>query len=383
MFFPKITKLSLQNFRNFTSLELDFSESQILLHGANGAGKSNILEALTLLGRNPSLRAAKFEEMIAAEDKISNRIGGKNFVVLGEIINHDLLDQVSLAFEAMTKKKSLKINGEPYSASRQSDLKSQFINFIFLTPQIEQLFVLDKSQRRDYLDKIVCDLDVLHQNRLYSYQKLLKERLVILQKYANSGQPNSQIATWLGIVENKIVELGTAIAAARLEAIDFFNLAINSFATSFPKIALSVKGDVEELMREQSLIEVEADYRQKLAQNRNADGKDGKTSFGVHRSDFDAIFLEKNISVILSSTGEQKAAMISITLARAKIAASYRNQPTILIFDEVASHLDEMRKSDLFAEISATKLQSFFSATDPTLIPLTYLTKMQLCKISN
>ena len=93
----------------------------------------------------------------------------------------------------------------------------------------------------------------------------------------------------------------------------------------------------------------------------------------MHRSDFDAIFSEKNASAIRSSTGEQKSIMLSITLARAKISATYKNQPTVLIFDEVVSHLDEGRKSDLFAEIQAAKLQSFFSATHSGLIPEAYL----------
>ena len=105
------------------------------------------------------------------------------------------------------------------------------INFIYLTPQIEQLFIHGKSARRDYLDKIVCDLDLSHQNRLNDYQKLLKERLLILQKYRNQNTGNK----WLEIVENKIAEVGIAIAFARIEAVEFFNKAIESFNSNFPK----------------------------------------------------------------------------------------------------------------------------------------------------
>ena len=122
----------------------------------------------------------------------------------------------------------------------------------------------------------------------------------------------------------------------------------------------------------QSAVVLEDLYKKKLEENRGADLENFKTNFGVHRSDFDAIFSEKNMLATKSSTGEQKSIMISITLARAKISAVYKNQPTILIFDEVVSHLDDKRKFDLFEEISATNLQSFFSATHKDLIPSKY-----------
>ena len=117
------------------------------------------------------------------------------------------------------------------------------------------------------------------------------------------------------------------------------------------------------------------DQKNKLKEHRARDLENFKTDFGVHRCDFDAIFVEKNMSATLCSTGEQKAIMISITLARAKISATYRNQPTILIFDEIVSHLDEKRKSDLLEEVSAANLQTFLSATTANLIPQEFLKK--------
>ena len=112
--------------------------------------------------------------------------------------------------------------------------------------------------------------------------------------------------------------------------------------------------------------------------NRQNDLENFKTEFGIHRADFDAIFCDKNLSATKSSTGEQKAIMISISLARAKISASYKNQPTILIFDEVVSHLDNQRKIHLFDEISQTNLQSFFSATSQDLIPASKINNFEI-----
>ncbi|MBU6338677.1 MAG: DNA replication and repair protein RecF [Rickettsiales bacterium] len=357
----QISKLILTNFRNFSSKKLEFSSQLVFLFGENGVGKTNILEGLTLIGRSQALRPADFEEMINNESK-------NGFTVYAELVNHDLIEKLGVAFDLEKKKKLFQVNGEILSNKKQNELKNKLINFIYLTPQIESLFISGKSERRVYLDKIVSDIDVEHQNRINSYQKLLKERLLILQKYKSNDS-----VKWLDVIENQIVELGMAIASARIETVDFFNKAINSFSSNFPKPQLQIIGDVEQNVMKQSAVLLEENYRQKLKENRNSDLVNFKTAFGVHRSDFDAIFTKKNISAKFCSTGEQKSIMASITLARAKISATYRNQPTILIFDEVASHLDNKRKSDLFEEIKETKLQSFFSATTQDLIPKKYL----------
>ncbi len=364
----KIEKLVLTNFRNFLSKKIEFSSQLVLFAGPNGSGKTNILEALTLLGRSSSMRGADFDEMIF--DDTVNKNKQPQFGLFAEIFGHEFIEKIGISFNAQQKKKLFEINGESISSKRQSDIKNHLINFIWLTPQLEQLFILGKSERRDYMDKIVSDLDSEHVSRINNYQKLLKERLLILQKY---GTQKSS-AKWLDAIENQIVELGMAIASARIEAIEFFNKAIASFSSSFPKPELLVNGDIEQTVMKRSAVQIEENYKNKLEENRSTDLANFKTNFGVHRSDFDALFREKNASATRSSTGEQKSIMIGITLARAKISANYKNHPTVLIFDEVVSHLDERRKKDLFEEIAATSLQSFFSATSSDLIPEKYIT---------
>lgn len=375
----QISKLILTNFRNFLSKKIEFSNQLVLFAGANGVGKTNILESLSLLGRSPSLRGCDFEEMIL-DDKISQE-KKQQFSIYSEVTNHEFIEKIGLSFDSTQKKKIFQINDEAASSKRQSDLRNYLINFICLTPQLEQLFILGKSERRDYLDKIVSDIDFEHSSRINNYQKLLKERLLILQRYA--GQKSGE--KWVDVIENQIVELGAAIASARIEAVDFFNKAIASFASNFPRPQLKVIGDVEQLVMTQSAIELENFYKKKLEENRQIDLANFKTNFGVHRSDFDAIFSDKKVSATRSSTGEQKSIMISITLARAKISATYKNQPTVLIFDEVVSHLDEKRKNDLFEEIAAASLQSFFSATSADLVPSAYVSggEIQIIQLKN
>ncbi len=361
----QISKLVLTNFRNFLSKKLEFNSNLVLFCGSNGIGKTNILEGLTLLGRGGNIRSADFEDMVF-DDRIKDAKSSE-FAIYSEISSHEFIEKIGISFNPVQKKKVFQVNEESLNPKRQSDIKSHLINFISLTPQLEQLFISGKSNRRDYLDKIVSDIDSTHTSRISNYQKLLRERLLIMQKYKSLSDKSHE--KWVDVIETKIVELAIAIASSRIEAIDFFNKAIASFESNFPKPELKVIGEVEEMIANKRAVEVEDFYKAKLQENRIKDMEQFKTNFGVHRADFDAIFLEKNASATRSSTGEQKSIMIGITLARAKISALYKNNPTILIFDEVVSHLDEKRKKDLFLEIKATSLQSFFSATSKDLIP--------------
>jgi DNA replication and repair protein RecF len=365
----QISKLVLTNFRNFSAKKVVFGAGLNLLLGPNGVGKTNILESLTLLSRSGSLRGGDFDEMVLA--------GENGFTIFSEISEHEFIEKIAVNFDLEKKKKQLHVNDEALSGRRSDDVKNYLINFVSLTPQIEQLFISGKSNRRDYLDKIVSDINFEHQSHVNNYQKLLRERLLILQKYRsqNSGEK------WLNAIENQIAELGVTIAFSRIEAIDFFNKAIASFSSNFPKTELQIIGEIEEMTQCESAVKIEEFYRQKLAKNRAIDLENFKTNFGIHRCDFDALFLHKNMSALKSSTGEQKAIMISITLARAKISASYRNQPTILIFDEVVSHLDEMRKAHLFEEVAQTGLQTFASATSPNLIPQDFMSDSNLINL--
>ncbi len=379
----QISQIQLSNFRNFTKSKFTFGSELNLIYGDNGVGKTSILEAITIIGRSDSIRGADFSQIINSKsiagsnrdilnkssyelkDKITALDNGR-LSIHSIFNNNNYIDSVALSFDYFTNQKQNFINQESLSAKKFSDFKKYLPNIIFLTPQLEQIFILGKSERRLYLDKIVSDIDITHSQRLNNYQKLIKERILILQK-SNSSINQKK---WLDIIENQIVELGIVIASSRVEAVNFFNKAIDGFVSNFPKPKLLIIGDIEQdILNQKNSVAIEAKYKEKLESSRQIDVLNFKTNFGVHRSDFMAILREKNIEAIKCSTGEQKAIMISITLARARISSLYKNNPTILIFDEVVSHLDEKRKVDLFYEIFDSKLQSFFSATSINMIP--------------
>ena len=371
----QINKLILENFRNFKAKSVGFSSKLVLFAGKNGSGKTNLLEALTLFGNNANLRGSDMEEMLLINHETKEK--QVRFSLSCEVGNHDFIEKIGISYDK-NNKKTLIINGEIAKNRKNDDAKDFLPNFIWLTPQLELLLISGKSARRDFLDRIVCDIDYSHNKRLKDYQKSLRERLLILQKPMNKSQES-----WLNIVENKISELGTAITLARHEAIDFFNKAIDSFESHFPKSKLEIIDDTALVDTGYKAIKIEELYQEKLKANRQNDKESFKTHFGIHRSDFSATFLQKNSAANYASTGEQKSIMLSITLARAKISSQYKNQPTILILDEIVSHLDEKKKLDLLDEMSKTDLQCFFSATTKELIPEEFLKKnlIEICDI--
>jgi DNA replication and repair protein RecF len=355
------SKLNLHNFRNFQNKNFDLAKKIILIYGDNGVGKTNILESLTLLGKGPTLRNSDFDNLLFIDTQQNLKFD--NLVVSADFIDNEAIEKIAINYCKSDKKKKIYINGEVLTSKKLAEYKNYLPNIIFLTPKLEQLFINAKSDRRDYLDKIVCDIDANHQSRINNYQKLIKERLLIMAK---NQQKN--IDKWLDIVENKIVEIAIAIASARVETIDYFNRAISSFSSNFPKIQLKIIGDFESQIMNKKAVEIESFYLSQLQKNRESDLRDFKTNFGIHRSDFSAIWIEKNIEANNCSTGEQKSIMISITLARAKISSEFKKQPTILIFDEIFSHLDQSKKQILLDEIIRSNIQTFFTSTNSDFI---------------
>lgn len=329
-----------------------------------------MLEAMILLGNgfinNHSLLSASYEEMIRnneirsdSHSELGNDEQCSSFSVFSEIDGLETIETIAVRYQ--DEKKIFAINDQELKKI-PAELKSKIINFIWLTPTLELLFLGPKNNRRDYLDKIVSGFDIEHPAHLRKYQKLQRERLLILEKNSDPS--------WLNIVEQQLAEIGTRIALARAEAVELFNKAIDSFSSAFPKVKLKIEGEFEsEIKRESSAIVLEEIYKRTLVASRDRDSKTFRTSFGIHRSDLNATLVHKNCAASLASTGEQKLIMISVTLACAKLSAVYKNRPTILVFDEALSHLDAANRMLLLQEIAATNLQTFFTLASEELIP--------------
>lgn len=347
-----ISSLSLFNFRNYESARIEATAAPVVLTGANGAGKTNILEAVSLLAAGRGLRRAKLSEIenikaygnwaIAAN--VNGRYGEVKIGTGRDSNNADDID-----------KRIVKIDGK---VTRGQAELSRHISLIWLTPQMEQLFTEGASAGRKFLDRLVFSFDSEHAARVNEYDYHMRERNRLLQ-YGRAD------AGWLDTLEQKMAGCAAAIAAARLSTCEHVNHTIAASPLSFPKGTVKVSGLVEDLISSgSSAIEAENSLKKALEASRNQDAAAGRTLAGTHRSELCVTHTKKNMPAESCSTGEQKALMLSIILAQARSGAIWHGIVPIILLDEVAGHLDATRRLELFEEICQIGAQTWMTGTD-------------------
>lgn len=343
-----ISRLVLTQFRNYESLRLDVGPQPLVLTGANGAGKTNILEAISFLSPGRGVRGIKLNE--------ADKDGRYPWGVAATVIQGVYDVQIGTGRDASvaSNKRIVKIDGEKMRG--QAELARMF-SVMWLTPQMDGIFIAGSSERRRFLDRLVYNFDGEHASRVYSYEHTVRERARLLQ---NGGD-----AAWVAVLEHKMAEKSIAVAAARLETVDILHQSIQHAPTVFPKADIAVEGAVENLLLEgMSALEAEERLKQKLFEARIYDAQTGRTHIGCHRSDFVVRHVEKNMPAALCSTGEQKALLLSIILAEARAKAIWKNSVPVLLLDEVVAHLDEVRRAALFDEFLAMGAQVWLTGTD-------------------
>jgi DNA replication and repair protein RecF len=351
-----LTQLSLQNFRSYTHNRLDALQSGlIVLWGENGAGKTNILEAISLLSPGRGLRGAKAIEM--QHNGMSAPWG-----VSAQVHNQGVDAKLGTGFNPQNGRRHVRING--------ADAKSQnamldYISCLWLTPQMDRLFIEGASARRKFLDRLIFTFDAGHSGRVTRYENALRQRSKLLQ-----GEEPAE-AVWLDSLEAQMAETAVAIAAARIDFINrlqkFSDVADDAEQHFFPKAHLSAHGTIEELLQNTPALEVEKLHAYQLKESRNQDAIKGGATTGVHKSDMAVTYALKNMPAGQCSTGEQKALLIGLILAHGRMMRAERGMPPVLLLDEIAAHLDEDRRAALFERLIAMGGQVWMTGTDPVL----------------
>lgn len=339
-----ISKLILNNFRNYSFRSFEFDSDICVIFGNNGVGKTNILEAISLFKKGRGLRSCDLNEMVF------NQAADSKFTIYANLNNHDEIANCATSFDKNNNKRIFQQNGNKVSSIKN------FPAIIWLTPKMDNIFTDSKSTRRNFLDKISSDIDPNHSTRLNNYNKCLRERMILLVQ--------NQEKKWLEIIERKIAELGVAIAMARNETIEYLNKAILLSKSNFVKTEIKIIGEIEELARSKKSLEVEELFFNKLTKNREIDLAARRNLFGIHRSDFTTILLNKNIAANYCSTGEQKSILIAITIARIRLNSFFNLSKPILLLDEIVSHLDTNKRSELFKELESITSQTFLTGTN-------------------
>ncbi len=350
-----IHSLKLHNFRCYAQADIDdLSSGLIVLHGPNGAGKTNALEAVSLLSPGRGLRGAKNIEM-QCQDTAKGQ--GTPWAISAKLQTEYGPVQIGTGLDGNTEKRIIRINGE--NARGQAAL-AEHLACVWLTPQMDRLFLDSSSHRRRFLDRLVFAFDPGHSGRVTRYENAMRQRSKLLQ---DGGDP-----VWIEGLEAQMAETAVAVAAARLDFVQRLQAACESSnSPHFPLAHLQATGTIEELLAASSALEVEDLFKYQLKASRRRDAVTGGAASGPHKSDLVVRYAAKDMAADQCSTGEQKALLIGITLAHAKLISAERGAPPILLLDEVAAHLDETRRGALYELLIDLGGQVWLTGTDENL----------------
>jgi DNA replication and repair protein RecF len=351
---PAVTRLTLSQFRCYDGVRLNADRRPVVLTGPNGAGKTNLLEAVSFLAPGRGLRRARLSEVerIGAPPGAGWAVAARIETPLGPV---DIGTGRDPSVDSAAERRLVRIDGQPV---RGQMVLAEHLAMVWLTPQMDRLFIEGSSGRRRFLDRLVFGFDPAHAGRLSRYEHALRERARLLR----DGRGDD---TWLSALEDVLATTGVAVAASRRTMVNRLQLACEQGIGPFPQADLTVAGTVEAWLADQPALAAEDALRRRLAEQRRFEsGAGGEGTVGPHRSDLAVRHRAKDMPAEFCSTGEQKALLIAIVLANARLMAAERGLPPVLLLDEVAAHLDAQRRTALFEEILALGAQAWLTGTD-------------------
>jgi DNA replication and repair protein RecF len=337
---PAVTRLSLTDFRSYPALAVSAGPGAIVITGENGAGKTNILDAISLLGPGRGLRGAALSD--------AARSGGPGgWSIAATLVADGAEVELGTGTAASAPERRLvRINGATATAAALGE----WLALVWLTPAMDRLFADTPGARRRFLDRLVLALHPGHARQSLRYDAAMRARTRLL---TGDAAPDP---VWLTALEVAMAEHGAEVAAARADTV----LALSERLAQTPegpfaRPLLALGGDTPD------------DLAAALARNRAADAAAGRALIGPHRADLLVTHAAKGEAAARGSTGEQKALLIAIILAHAELVAARTGRPPLLLLDEVAAHLDPLRRAALFDRLAATGSQVWMTGTDAAL----------------
>ncbi len=331
----------------------------MVLAGPNGAGKTNLLEALSFLAPGHGLRRARLEDAARedAEDGPPVR-----WAVAATLEGADGPTLVSTGLEHDPEtgagRRVVRIDGR--AASSQSAL-ARTLSVIWLTPELDRLFMEGASARRRFVDRLVGSIDAEHLGRVNVYARAMRERARLLRnERAGLGAADP---AWLAALERRMAESGVALAAARRGFVRKLSRACGRGIGPFPAARATIACETGSWLEDAPALEAEERLRAALAVERGHE----RPPTGPHRADLEVAHMETMRPAARCSTGEQKALLIGIVLAHARLVALHRDSVPLLLLDEIAAHLDAERREALFDELCSSGAQAWMTGTDAAL----------------
>ncbi|MFN0194833.1 MAG: DNA replication/repair protein RecF [Aestuariivirga sp.] len=353
---PALTRLTLTDFRNYDGLRLEVGARIVALSGVNGSGKTNLLEAISLFAPGRGLRGAAFDEV--------GRRGGSGAWAIAAVLDVDGHEtRLGTGWSGQSEEQDgsgqarmVLVDGH---VKKGAGAFAEYLRLLWLTPAMDRLFGGPAGDRRRFMDRLVAAYDPEHSARITVFEKVMRERNLLLE------DPRADTA-WLTSLEAHMAEAATAIAAARLLAIEALQTHIEEARSgdAFPWGLLAIEGEIEALLAQMPAVRAEDEYRRLLADSRVLDRAAGRTLRGPHRSDLQVTHGPKSMPAGSCSTGEQKALLIGLILAQARAVKAVTGRAPVLLLDEVTAHLDRPRREGLFAALAALGAQAWMTGTD-------------------
>ncbi len=360
---PRVRRLVLTDFRSYPALDLRVSGATVAFSGDNGAGKTNLLEALSFLTAGRGLRRA---ELAAC----ARTAGSGGWGASVEIADADDGSPVQLGTGldppngSSPAGRRCRVDRAPVASARSFH---DHVRVVWLTPAMDGLFAGPAAERRRFLDRAVLTIDGEHAARVSALERALRNRNRVLEDGRQRGRLD---AAWADAAEREVAALGVAVAAARHETVARLASLIaadRDDGSPFPWAGVTLDGVVEGMVSAAPALEAEERYRALLREDRAADAAAGRTSVGPHLADLRVRHGPKDVDAARCSTGEQKALLVGLVLAQARLVAAMSGLAPLLLLDEVAAHFDPKRRAALFASLGDIGCQAFMTGADPAL----------------
>lgn len=345
-----LSRLKLTDFRNYASAGLQLDGRHVVLVGDNGAGKTNLMEAVSFLSPGRGMRRATYGDV--------TRVGAHGgFSIFAALDGMDGEVEIGTGVDGNDESTSrrLRINGTP---TKTADELTDHLRLLWLTPSMDGLFTGGSSERRRFLDRLVLSLDPAHGRRASDFERAMRSRNKLLDE--RRFDPS-----WLSGIEEQMATLGIAMAMARQEMLGLLVRLIEETreTSPFPSASLDLAGFMDGQF-DRPAVDLEDEYAAQLAESRYRDAAAGRTLEGPHRADLLVRHRDKRMEAARCSTGEQKALLVGLIMAHARLVANLTGHAPVLLLDEIAAHLDENRRAALFDLIDALGGQAFMTGTD-------------------